>query len=173
MAHLHARGRRKIVQVLNYRDSLINRGRRQGLAEAQRELGLPCDPQRDTIVSEGYWDVTRREHIAICDELLARDADAVLADDDFCAALLIRELTARGRRVPDDLAVVGWGNETVARFFVPAITTVDYRMAEIAETVMNMLTVMIESPEPSEPRSVTIRPQLLVASRPDHLRFPI
>ena len=37
------------------------------------------------------------------------EADAILADNDLGAALLIRALMDLGLRVPEDVAVIGWG----------------------------------------------------------------
>jgi DNA-binding LacI/PurR family transcriptional regulator len=161
VAHLHAQGRRKIVQALNYRDSALNRARRQALLDAQRELGLAIDPDCACLVADGLWeDAASQGPIDLCAAVLAAGADAVLADDDFCAALLIRALTARGRRVPDDVAVVGWGNETVSRFTTPALTTVDYQMRPIVEAALQAITASLG--EAAVPQRVVVPPQLIV-----------
>ena len=91
VAHLHAQGRRKIVQALNYRDSALNRARRQGLLDAQRELGLAIDPEQACLVADGLWeDASSQGPLDLAEAVIAARADAVIADDDFCAALLIR-----------------------------------------------------------------------------------
>lgn len=164
VVHLHRQGRRRIVQVLNTRVTNLNRRRAEGFIAALRDLGLPCDEQQNCVRIEGNWnDPTEPCHAALCEELIAvRKADAIVADDDFCAAILLRALENRGLRVPDDVAVVGWGNETISRFVVPRLTTVDYRLPEILGTALDLLNDSIERGEAAEPTVVTMQPQLIV-----------
>lgn len=49
---------------------------------------------------------------------------AVFAASDFYAAELIRFLQERGRRVPEDLSVMGFDDSPLCRFCFPALTTV-------------------------------------------------
>jgi DNA-binding LacI/PurR family transcriptional regulator len=163
--YLHGAGRRKIIQVVGaeFVNSELNRGRKRGLLDAHREVGLPIDPERAWVVAHGLWqDSTSPGPIAACDEVISQGADAVLADDDFFAALLIRALGERGLRVPQDVAVVGWGNETVSRYVVPSLTTVDYRLPEIVEAGLETITAAQDQDGKFQPRSIVIPPKLIV-----------
>lgn len=58
--------------------------------------------------------------------------DVVVCGSDYLAQGLIIEAQAAGLRVPDQLAVVGFGNSTIAGDMRPTITTVDIDGARIA-----------------------------------------
>ena len=77
----------------------------------------------------------------MCDDLVdTRGADAILADSDFTAAVLIRALRQRGRRVPEDVAVIGWGNEQVACWLDPPLTMVLDEAAIVAPVPLDRWT---------------------------------
>ena len=54
----------------------------------------------------------------------AGDLDAVFVNSDLMAIAAIDELRARGRRVPDDVAVVGYDDISIARYSDPPLTTI-------------------------------------------------
>lgn len=58
--------------------------------------------------------------------------DVVVCGSDYLAQGLIVEAQAAGLRVPDDLAVMGFGNSSVAGEMRPTITTVDIDGTRIA-----------------------------------------
>ena len=84
----------------------------------------------------------------LCEELVVRrGADAILAEGDFTAVSLLRALRRLGRRVPDDVAVIGWGNEQVAYWSDPPLTTVNYVFQKMVGTALDLLAGMIERPD--------------------------
>lgn len=62
----------------------------------------------------------------VADRLLAGrlTADAVVSANDELALSIIARLIEGGRRVPDDIAVVGWDDVMTARYIRPGLTTV-------------------------------------------------
>jgi LacI family transcriptional regulator, gluconate utilization system Gnt-I transcriptional repressor len=58
--------------------------------------------------------------------------DVVVCGSDYLAQGLIVEAQAAGMRVPEDIAVVGFGNSSIAGEMRPTITTVDIDGARIA-----------------------------------------
>jgi DNA-binding LacI/PurR family transcriptional regulator len=87
------------------------------------------------------------------EELLAADPgiDAVFAANDLMAIGAIQALTAAGRRVPDDVAVVGFDDSPVAASSRPALTTVRQPMVEIGRALAGLLLTQIASGEPPPP----------------------
>jgi len=74
-------------------------------------------------------------------ELLAQypDLDAVACSSDLLALGAIIEAQARSLRVPDQLAVVGFGDLNFAADVVPSLTTVRVGAAEIGETAARFI----------------------------------
>jgi LacI family transcriptional regulator len=91
-----------------------------------------------------------------------RRADAVLADSDFSAPGLVRAWSELGKRIGDDVALIGWGYESVGRGVHPALTTVDFNFPEIVSKALEVLSDLIEKPEEQRPQSILIKPKLIV-----------
>ncbi len=69
--------------------------------------------------------------------------DGVFITNDFVAAAFIKTLKEYGKKVPEDVAVVGFNNDAIAHLIEPSLTTVNYpgiEMGEIAaRTLINHL----------------------------------
>lgn len=65
--------------------------------------------------------------------------DIVVCGSDYLAQGLIVEAHAAGLRVPDNLAVIGFGNSSIAGDMRPTITTVDIDGARIAREAIAVL----------------------------------
>jgi LacI family transcriptional regulator, gluconate utilization system Gnt-I transcriptional repressor len=67
------------------------------------------------------------------------NADIVVCSSDFCAQGAIHELQRSGRRVPDDVAVIGFGDLDFAADLTPALTTVKIDGAVIGKQAVSFL----------------------------------
>jgi DNA-binding LacI/PurR family transcriptional regulator len=161
--HLIEEGRRRIA-VLGALD-----GQRRGtaalrLAGYRRALsaaGLPYE--RDLVVDVGVW--TRSAGADGTRRLLAErpDVDAVVAFNDAMALGAVRVLGDAGRKVPADVAVVGFDDIDETRYSVPALTTVRPALGDIAATAVAYLRERIHGTgEPLPVRSHLADVELLV-----------
>jgi DNA-binding LacI/PurR family transcriptional regulator len=75
------------------------------------------------------------------------EVDGVFASNDLMALGAIDELQHRGRRVPDDVAVVGFDDHTLAALSRPPLTTVRQPIEEMAGRMAQMLLDEIDAPE--------------------------
>jgi len=160
--HLHQQGRRCIVQVLDDTESQTNRLRAEAFEQAHRHLQRNDEPSQLYLTTKG-WKADDPCHTALIDELVrGQRADAIIADSDYGALRLIRALHHKGLHIPDDMAVIGWGNEYCTSLCDPSITTVDLHLSEVIGKALDMLATLIEYPGQKELQSVVIAPQLLV-----------
>jgi LacI family transcriptional regulator len=161
--HLHEQGRRRIVLVLEALDYQINCRRHRAFLDAHAELGIACGEGQVCLATRGWSESDIANFDALRDELLdERSADAVLADSDFTAAGLLAACHRRGVRVPDDLALVGWGNTVVARWIDPLVTTVDFLPQQLMGKALDLMTALIDRPAEEQPRLTQLKPQLMV-----------
>jgi LacI family transcriptional regulator len=74
-------------------------------------------------------------------ELLARhpEVTGVFAFNDLLAIGAVRALRDAGRRVPDDVAVVGYDDITMAALLDPPLTTVHTDKYELGRTLVEIL----------------------------------
>ena len=160
---LHRRGCRRIVQLLEGTKSHLDRQRYEAFLAAHREFYGPADDDQVCFATEGW----RIEDFAKYEELarelvVERRADAILTESDFSAPGLVRGLTLLGRRIPDDVALIGWGYENVGRGVTPRLTTVDFDFETVVGRALDLVTALIERPNEERPRTVLVEPKLRV-----------
>jgi DNA-binding LacI/PurR family transcriptional regulator len=135
--HLVRRGRRRIATIAGPQDMGVGQDRLDGWRDGLRAAGLAAD---DDPVEAG--DFTEEGGAAAMARLLARPGrpvDAVFAASDLMAAGALRALRAGGRRVPDDVAVVGFEDSAVARYAQPPLTTVRQPIEEMGRQATRLL----------------------------------
>ena len=88
--------------------------------------------------------------------------DAVFAGDDESASGVLRALRWAGLRVPDDIAVVGFDDSSLAGHLVPQLTTVDAQVEKAGFTAAQQLVRLIKSGDAEE---ITLLPTRLVIRR--------
>ncbi|GAB2810924.1 LacI family DNA-binding transcriptional regulator [Streptomyces daliensis] len=144
--HLLARGRRTIATVTGPLDMDVGRGRFQGWREALAEAGRATD---EHLVATG--DFTEEGGQRAMRSLLERapELDAVFVASDVMAAGAMAELRAQGRRIPDDVAVVGFDDSILARHTNPSLTSVRQPVEEIGSGIARILLEEIADPEAS------------------------
>jgi DNA-binding LacI/PurR family transcriptional regulator len=131
--HLIATGRRRIATIAGPLDMVAGLDRLSGYREELAEAGLPA------LVAGG--DFTRESGYAAMRQLLVDDPDldAVFAASDLMAHGALRALRAAGRRVPEDVAVVGFDDIEMARYTDPPLSTVRQPILEIGRQIARQL----------------------------------
>lgn len=90
-------------------------------------------------------------------------ADAILASNDIWATRFILELQKRSRKVPAEVAVIGYDNLDIASVVSPALTTIDQSHQEYAAAALELLLAIAAGRRiPLARRIVTIPPQLII-----------
>jgi DNA-binding LacI/PurR family transcriptional regulator len=150
-------GRRRIAVIGAHEGEVIGSAglRLRGYREALDAAGVPFD---ESII--GYTTLWHRSNGARClHELLDRgvEFDAVFGLNDTLALGAMRALQESGRRVPEDVAVVGFDDLDEARYTIPSLTTVDPGRVWIARTAVRTLLQRIEAADAVGP------PRLLLA----------
>jgi DNA-binding LacI/PurR family transcriptional regulator len=135
--HLARQGRRRIATITGPQDMGVGQDRLDGYHDGLRAAGLAGG---DDLVEAG--DFTEEGGAAAMGRLLerpGRPVDAVFAASDLMAAGALRTLRAAGRRVPDDVAVVGFEDSAVARYTQPPLTTVRQPIEEMGRQATRLL----------------------------------
>ena len=93
---------------------------------------------------------------------------AVLCANDPMALGLLRAFAERGRRVPEDVSVVGFDDIPEAAFFRPPLTTIRQDFGELGRRALHLLIASISGERSYQP-ALPITPDLVVrasAGRP-------
>jgi LacI family transcriptional regulator len=119
--HLIEMGHNRIVHItglLNHQDSL---DRREGYLKALIDAGITPDPELIVI-----GDFAEASGLLAVEMLLMRGRpfSAIFAANDQMAYGARLGLYRRGIRVPDDISIVGYDDQTPSAYIVPPLTTV-------------------------------------------------
>ncbi|WP_235038183.1 LacI family DNA-binding transcriptional regulator [Microbacterium sp. 18062] len=151
VAHLLSRGRSTVHHLAGPAESFAAAERERGWREALADAGVAAPrPVR------GDW-TSRAGHTA--GEALAA-ASAVFVANDQMALGLLRALADAGRRVPEDVAVVGFDDVVDAAEYRPPLTTVRQDFDALGARAVEALVAMIERDAP--PAAVTVPASLVV-----------
>lgn len=139
-----ARGRRRPVYISAFeQDEAAGLARRRGVQAGLREAGL--DPELPIEISP--FDVEGGR--AAMERLLSRvpDLDAVLCATDRMAFGAIQALRAAGKRLPEDVSVVGIGDSWAGEHVEPHLTTAHFYYRTCGETAARLLIDRINDKE--------------------------
>ncbi|HUQ60866.1 LacI family DNA-binding transcriptional regulator [Lentzea sp.] len=134
--HLIALGRRHIAHITGPQSCRTARDRAAAvhavLAEHDRVLaGRPL---------HGEWAQRWGRHAARMLIATAPETDAIFCGNDQLASGVVQALTAMGRSVPGDIAIVGYDNwELFAADCTPPLTTVDLNLRQLGTTAVSHL----------------------------------
>ncbi|MEU4233016.1 LacI family DNA-binding transcriptional regulator [Nonomuraea sp. NPDC026600] len=131
--HLVESGRRRIATIAGPQDMIGGQDRLTGYRNILR------DSDRRSIVAVG--DFTRESGAVAMRQLLGDDPglDAVFVANDLMAVGALQSLRLAGRRVPDDVAVVGFDDIEAAKYTEPPLTTVRHPVADQAAAMVQLL----------------------------------
>ncbi|MEY9854736.1 DNA-binding LacI/PurR family transcriptional regulator [Catenulispora sp. GAS73] len=131
--HLIGAGRRAIATIAGPQDMAAGVDRLAGYRDAVREAGMP----QVSVVGDFSGPSGER---AMASLLNARpNLDAVFAASDLMAAGALRALCRAGRRVPDDVAVVGFDDAPLAAHTRPPLTTVRQPVEDMGAAMARQL----------------------------------
>ncbi|SIM61768.1 LacI family DNA-binding transcriptional regulator [Micromonospora cremea] len=134
--HLVSHGRRRIGHITGPDTYRAARDRAAGLRTVLAEAGLT--PAGDPLYGE--WSQRWGRHAARLLLAARPDVDAIFCGNDQVAAGAADTLRDLGRRIPDDVALVGYDNwEFFAADCRPPLTTVDLNLEQLGAAAVNHL----------------------------------
>lgn len=159
--HLLDTGRRRIAVVGAHIGEVIGSAglRLKGYKEALEARGIAYDD--DLVAYTGTWH--RSNGAEAMHDLLDRgvEFDAVFGFNDTLAQGAMRVLQEAGRRVPADVAVIGFDDLDETRYSIPTLSTVNPGREEIAETAIKVLLERIKNPSGPAPREILTQFQVM------------
>jgi LacI family transcriptional regulator len=140
--HLLAMGRRNIAHISGGTDLRAARERSSGALKALKDAELPMVGQNPFF---GAWSEEwgyQAAHIVLrtCDSV-----NGIFCGSDQIARGVVDGVQSLGRRVPEDIAVVGIDNwKVVAEASRPPLTTVDLNLSQVGRLAAELLLAAIE-----------------------------
>ena len=128
--HLVDQNCKRIAHIGGYRRTRIFKNRITGFIDALAKYNLPNDK---TLILEG--DLTLENGRKRMEALLKlpEPPDAIYAASDYAALGALQVIMEHDLKVPDDIALVGFGNEPFTSLVSPSISTVSQHSGEIGK----------------------------------------
>jgi len=150
--HLRALGHTAFAYLEGPPESVSNAARVRSLDAFEREHSevsiarIPCG-------------VNVEDGVAATQDVVESKATAVLAFNDLVAVGLLRGLTDRGIRVPDDISIAGFDDIPYARYISPPLTTVSVPHSELGVQAWRRMEALLGSGTPEA--GVVFTPRLV------------
>ncbi|WP_372635569.1 LacI family DNA-binding transcriptional regulator [Cohnella sp.] len=124
-----------------HHQALLAHGRIRGFEEAMSEAGIEpvCRelPSGDTIPNGNDEEIERflREH---------PEVDGVFASSDLIAVEILRACQRLGKRVPQEMKLIGYDDVPLASLILPGLTTIRQPIREMCERTVDMIVKQID-----------------------------
>lgn len=161
--HLAAGGARKVGIVTGLADWWEAQQRVAGWRQALGDCGLSVE---ESLIVEGNWSAESGRQAAI--DLLYRHPtlDAIFASNDQMALGVMFAAHKLGRRIPEDLSIVGVDNIPEAARFWPSLTSIRQRLREAGGRAVRALDALIGGPDCGShdisAQTTLLQPELIV-----------
>ncbi len=159
--HFVKKGYKKIGMIRSHSKSQISDEREQGFRDALKKHNLEMDENYFvsgiTTKHAGFSEEAGYEAIKIYRD---REAipEAIFCSNDAQAIGAIHALKEIGKRVPEDVAIMGYDNIKISRFL--GLTTIDQKMYDVGIKAIKRLAELIKDPD-QEPKQSIIKPILI------------
>ena len=124
--YLIEKGHKRIAIIAGVEgDRATGAGRLRGYKQALEAAGLPVDERLICHMKKNLEEFTAKNGYAVCKELLEKGVDftALFCVSDLTAIGAYRAIYDSGRRIPDDISVVGFDGIELGDYIEPPITT--------------------------------------------------
>jgi LacI family transcriptional regulator len=158
--YLLNKGYTRIAFIGGLEKDSTNHDRLMGYQDALKINNIPVDP---SIIKQGSF---KRESgydsmISLLEQ--GNEIQAVFAGNDVIAFGVMQAIRAKGLRIPEDIAVVGFDNIPISGYPEISLTTVDQDKYKIGRLAAEMAINYIKNSEDTwESKAVVLEPKLVV-----------
>ncbi len=153
--HLLSLGHRRIGHIVGQRDFATSAQRRAGYLAALAEAGIAPEPE---LIEQGDFDFASGARAAEAMLSLPRPPSAIFAASDDMAAGALAAAHRRGVKVPGAVAIAGFGDDPLASYVWPPLTTMRQPVRDLAWNAADLLLAPEETFEQRElPHALMVR----------------
>lgn len=158
--HLLDTGRRHLLGIFKF-DDYQGKERHKGYIQALVEAGIPYDPDR---VITYHTEDRKMKPALVLKELLAKGTriEGIVCYNDQIASLIYQELSALQRKVPDDIAVIGYDNSYLSAGNHIPLSSIHHPKDELGRIAANLLLDIIHGKVEKENYHKVILPELVI-----------
>lgn len=135
-SHLIEQGCKNIIHLAGNENVFIFKERKRGFLAALRDMGMNIDEYTNIPFDDG-----NKEGVESLKKVLALDhpPDGILANGDIAALVALRVVEEFNIKIPDDLAIVGFGDSKFCTYLNPSLSSINQRNEDIGKIAANLL----------------------------------
>lgn len=159
--HLISSGYQQIAHLRGPQHIHIYRDRYLGYHRALTEADREVDP-RYVIDIESHFDTGDEAFLKLWN--LPHPPDAVFSSSDYSAVAGIKASDKHGIRVPEDLAIIGFANESFTELITPNLSTVDQQTREMGRLAAQRMIAVVTKQEEADSmvKRLVLQPEVIV-----------
>lgn len=158
--HLISLGRTKIAYLGMAGENRFQTEKLEGYRDGLNQAGLPFLAARVELAPSTLQGGFRAMQALIEKHV---EVDAVCAFNDHMAVGALRFAAVHGLKVPDDLAIIGFGGSEITAMTAPSLSTISVPLYDIGATAVAKLLDLIESGnEEDQQQQVHAQPHLVI-----------
>ncbi|HEX2985837.1 MAG TPA: LacI family DNA-binding transcriptional regulator [Caproiciproducens sp.] len=152
--HLVSNGHRRIALLNGSKNSMVTNERHLAFMQSMEKHGLEIDPD---LVANGYYvPECAKDHVGV---FLEHGVTAIVCASDLIASGVIAELKRLGKRIPEDISVIGFDDLPIAQHLSPTLTTIRQDRVAIGKSAFMMLEELIGGVSISK---LLLKPDLII-----------
>ncbi|MEM6803922.1 MAG: LacI family DNA-binding transcriptional regulator [Bacteroidota bacterium] len=134
--HLLAEGCKRIIHLAGNEAVSIFKERKRGFELAMQEAGIKTDTHSIIDFDDG-----KLTGLALLKEQMSGDAppDGIFAHGDISALVAIQLLRDMKLRIPQDVAIVGFGESSFCPYVEPALTSISQRSEDVGKLAAEIM----------------------------------
>lgn len=158
-AHLIQQGCSRIMHVTGNLAQNVYADRQGGFRKALQDHNLPYEHSQLMVT-----DLSEQAGVEVAGQILEMKArpDGLFFANDLCAAVCMKSLKDAGIKIPEDIAIVGFNNDTISRLVEPQLTTINNPGREMGEVAANNLIVQLSGVTDRSNYTVILESQLII-----------
>jgi LacI family transcriptional regulator len=158
--HLIMQGCRRIAHIGGQQHVSIFNQRLKGYIDA---LNVHTIPVNDDLIL--YGKVSIESGRDCMKKLLSLSVipDAVFAVEDFTALGAMQVIKAAGKKIPEDITVIGFANEPFGEYITPSLSTVNQQTVQMGEAAAKLFFEALRNTESTifKPFKLVLQPELI------------
>ncbi|MGG9961445.1 LacI family DNA-binding transcriptional regulator [Ferruginibacter sp. SUN106] len=158
--HLIDQGCKRIIHTTSSLKRNVYAQRYKGYLAALKDNHIPFD---ESLLFVN--DLKKESCIAFANQVAAMQPlpDGIFTTNDLTASLCIQVFKEKGIRVPEDIAVVGFNNDTISIIIEPKLTTVNYPGMDIGEVAATHLIKQLQGANgTNNTNSIVLKSELII-----------
>lgn len=158
--HLIEQGCRRIAHIGGQQHVSIFNQRLKGYMAALNMHGIAVD---DDLIVHGNLSIKSGRECMARLLSLPHPPDAVFAVEDFTALGAVQATKAAGKRLPEDIAIIGFANEAFGEYITPSLSTVNQQTVRMGEEAARLFFEVLRHSDyyAAHPRKVVLEPELI------------